>query len=59
MNAEAQDGGSTDNADFATPGDGQNPRMQMYLWTGKPSHQVAVSRRADLWRRRARCSGGS
>ena len=43
VNAEAQDGGSTDNADFATPGDGQNPRMQMYLWTGKPSHQVAVS----------------
>jgi extracellular elastinolytic metalloproteinase len=43
VNAEAQDGGSTDNADFATPADGRNPRMQMYLWTGLPSHQVVVS----------------
>lgn len=42
VNAEAQDGGGLDNANFATPGDGQNPRMQMYLWTGKPSHQVVV-----------------
>lgn len=32
--AEAQDGGGTNNANFATPGDGANPRMQMYLWTG-------------------------
>ena len=31
--AEAQDGGGTNNANFATPGDGQNPRMQMYLWS--------------------------
>lgn len=30
--AEAQDGGGTNNANFATPGDGQNPRMQMFLW---------------------------
>ena len=42
VNAEAQDGGGLDNANFATPGDGSNPRMQMYLWTGKPSHQVVV-----------------
>ena len=33
VNAEAQDGGSTNNANFATPSDGSNPRMQMYLWT--------------------------
>lgn len=32
--AEAQDGGGTNNANFATPGDGVNPRMQMYLWGG-------------------------
>ncbi len=32
--AEAQDGGGTNNANFATPGDGINPRMQMYLWGG-------------------------
>ena len=33
VNAEAQDGGGTNNANFATPSDGSNPRMQMYLWT--------------------------
>jgi extracellular elastinolytic metalloproteinase len=33
VNAEAQDGGGTNNANFATPNDGSNPRMQMYLWT--------------------------
>ena len=31
--AEAQDGSGTNNANFATPDDGENPRMQMYLWT--------------------------
>ena len=30
--AEAQDGGFVNNANFATPPDGGNPRMQMYLW---------------------------
>ncbi|BCT91390.1 hypothetical protein LYSHEL_04140 [Lysobacter helvus] len=41
VNAEAQDGGSTDNANFATPNDGRNPRMQMYLWSSpEPDHQV-------------------
>ena len=40
--AEAQDGGGLDNANFATPSDGFKPRMQMYLWAGKPSHQVVV-----------------
>jgi len=32
VNAEAQDGGGTNNANFATPTDGGNPRMQMYTW---------------------------
>ena len=32
VNAEAQDGGGTNNANFATPNDGSRPRMQMYLW---------------------------
>ena len=32
VRAEAQDGGGTNNANFATPGDGARPRMQMYLW---------------------------
>ncbi len=31
--AEAQDGGGTNNANFSTPTDGGNGRMQMYLWT--------------------------
>ncbi|MEO0469342.1 MAG: M36 family metallopeptidase [Bacteroidota bacterium] len=33
VNADAQDGGGTNNANFSTPGDGGNPRMQMFLWT--------------------------
>jgi extracellular elastinolytic metalloproteinase len=32
VRAEAQDGGGTNNANFATPADGSSPRMQMYLW---------------------------
>ncbi|UTW56222.1 M36 family metallopeptidase [Kordiimonas sp. SCSIO 12610] len=32
VNAEAQDGGGFNNANFATPSDGSNPRMQMFLW---------------------------
>ena len=31
--AEAQDGSGTNNANFGTPPDGSNPRMQMYVWT--------------------------
>ncbi len=34
--ADAQDGGGTNNANFATPSDGGNGRMQMYLWSGTP-----------------------
>ncbi|MEO0472428.1 MAG: M36 family metallopeptidase, partial [Bacteroidota bacterium] len=34
VEAEAQDGGGTNNANFATPADGGNGRMQMFLWTG-------------------------
>ncbi len=31
--ADAQDGGGLNNANFATPPDGNRPRMQMYLWS--------------------------
>lgn len=41
--AEAQDGGGMDNANFATPPDGSRPRMQMYLWNGRPTHQVHLN----------------
>lgn len=30
----AQDGSGNNNANFATPPDGQNPRMRMYIWNG-------------------------
>ncbi|MFO0800663.1 MAG: M36 family metallopeptidase [Gemmataceae bacterium] len=33
VNADALDGGGTDNANFATPPDGSRPRMQMYQFT--------------------------
>lgn len=33
VNAESQDGGGTNNANFSTPQDGSKPRMQMYLWS--------------------------
>ena len=36
VDAQAQDGGGTGNANFTTPADGQNGRMQMYLWNGNP-----------------------
>lgn len=36
VRAEAQDGGGTNNANFATPADGGSGRMQMYLWNGNP-----------------------
>ncbi len=36
VNADAQDGSGLNNANFATPGDGSNPRMQMFLWSGNP-----------------------
>ncbi|MBO9561490.1 MAG: M36 family metallopeptidase [Niastella sp.] len=32
VHALAQDGGGTNNANFFTPEDGENPRMRMYLW---------------------------
>ena len=38
--AEAQDGGGTDNANFATPRDGRSGRMQMYLWQAPGTSEV-------------------
>ncbi len=34
VEAQAQDGGGRNNANFFSPEDGANPRMQMYLWDG-------------------------
>lgn len=41
VRAEAQDGGGTNNANFATPPDGGNPRMQMYIWGAGSATPVA------------------
>jgi extracellular elastinolytic metalloproteinase len=41
VQAEALDGSGTNNANFATPTDGQRPRMQMYLWGGSLPSLVA------------------
>ena len=44
VQAEAQDGSGTDNANFSTPADGSAPRMQMYLWSGAaPDALVTVA----------------
>lgn len=34
VQADAQDGSGTNNANFGTPPDGNRPRMQMFLWDG-------------------------
>ena len=62
VRAEGQDGGGIDNANFATPPDGRNPRMQMYLWTGKGDHQVVIdppSSAAGTYRAQGAAFGGS
>nr|WP_294936321.1 T9SS-dependent M36 family metallopeptidase [uncultured Flavobacterium sp.] len=41
--ADSQDGGGTNNANFATPVDGTRPRMQMYLWDVGPQPTIVVS----------------
>ena len=43
VNADAQDGSGTNNANFATPGDGANPRMQMFVWVYPYSQIVTVN----------------
>lgn len=40
VQAEAQDHGGANNANFATPPDGTSPRMQMYLWPNTPNRQL-------------------
>ncbi|WP_378181344.1 T9SS-dependent M36 family metallopeptidase [Aquimarina sp. SS2-1] len=38
--ADAQDGSGFNNANFGTPPDGSNPRMQMFLWNPTPDPSV-------------------
>lgn len=54
--ADAQDGSGTGNANFATPNDGQNSRMQMYLWpTSTNTNLMTVKSPSNL----ARAFGGA
>lgn len=41
--ADAQDGGGVNNANFATPPDGFNPRMQMFLWNTQGAPESVLS----------------
>ncbi len=43
VRAEALDGGGENNANFSTPPDGGNGRMQMYLWSGASGNVVQVN----------------
>ncbi len=43
VNADCQDGSGINNANFGTPPDGQNPRMQMFLWTGQATTNFDVN----------------
>jgi hypothetical protein len=43
VNADAQDGSGTNNANFATPPDGSNPRMQMFLWSPAPADLLTIN----------------
>jgi PKD repeat protein len=46
--AECQDGGGTNNANFSTPDDGLNGRMQMYLWSGASAASLQVNSPASI-----------
>ena len=40
VNADAQDGSGTNNANFSTPPDGNNPRMQMFIWNSSATAEL-------------------
>ncbi len=40
VQADAQDGSGTNNANFGTPIDGLSPRMQMFIWLAPPTVRV-------------------
>ena len=46
--AEAQDGSGTNNANFATPNEGSQPRMQMFLWTNGPAPTLTINSPASI-----------
>ncbi len=48
--ADAQDGAGLNNANFGTPPEGSNPRMQMFLWSpsGPPSDPLIINSPSDI-----------
>jgi len=48
VNAESMDGSGLNNANFGTPPDGNNPRMQMFLWNHLPDTEFEVTFPAGL-----------
>ncbi|MCB1229489.1 MAG: M36 family metallopeptidase, partial [Verrucomicrobiae bacterium] len=43
VKADMLDGSGYNNANFGTPPDGQNPRMQMFVWSGPPGNLTVNS----------------
>jgi extracellular elastinolytic metalloproteinase len=43
VQADAQDGADVDNAQFATPPDGSDPRLEMFLWEQSPAPRLDVA----------------
>ena len=48
VNAEAQDGGGMNNANFSTPVDGSSGRMQMYIWLPPGGYQLQLGTGTNL-----------
>jgi len=48
--ADAQDGSGLNNANFGTPPEGFNPRMQMFLWSppGPPTDVLTINSPSDI-----------
>ena len=48
VRADGQDGSGLNNANFGTPPDGGNPRMQMFLWSGNTQVNFDVNAPASV-----------
>jgi len=48
VQADDQDGAGVDNANFGTPPDGSQPRMQMFLWNQAPTPRLIVATPAAI-----------
>lgn len=48
VHAQAFDGGGENNANFSTPSDGNNGRMQMYLWSGGDQLRLEINQPLEI-----------